>query len=603
MATISSPTSNEQFSEVSKGFLGSKSIFLPYIIAIIAQAPLLLWYFSKLWRQPHYQFFPFALLMVGVYAYLRWPRNISQPFIERRSSKILFWVGVVFGIAGALFAHDWFCAASLVALLTSLFAMTRDGEEHGKTLFVLGLPLLSILMLPNNYDRSLITFLQHCSADVSSSYLDLLNFKHYSPGTTLNFPARNYDVERACSGVQSFFLLMFCATWMIVSLRRHWFRGILLLLAAGFWAVFMNSIRILAIPIADIMFGIDIGSGLAHDILGYTAMLIAIGLILSTDQLLEFLFGRNQTVEDERQANWFQRKVLRKSSTPRPEETLDKRTPVGSWFRTSTMIGAVVLCGFGILQFIDFARSMGQSNLQIRVFSSNVIIDLEDEAMPTEIKSQGEEVTFHWTKLKYDRKDRTRGSDFGQRSDSWFYRSRNSASRLACQASLDQTFPGWHELTACYLSKGWTIKPGARVKKEATLTTEDGDELKWSYIEVEMVQPITSQQALLLFSFTDAAGVPFDAPIEWGKLRYYYEAAKNRLLHSVRAKLFRGEAYQMQVFAVGPTEFSSLQKEEIRSQYLQIRSEMRNAVLKYGDEDFSGASSEDQESSSENSEN
>jgi exosortase len=584
-------TASETKAEVAQPVAGDTwnrygKVLLPYVIAIGAQLPLLIYYFSRLWGRPHYQFFPFALIMVAVFAAIRWPRHLEQPFFSSKLSNFLFWLGIVLGIAATLFSESWFAAASMVSLMTSLFARTKDGEVSGHSLIVLGLPLLIVLMPPNNLDFQIITTLQQVSARISSWFLDLLNFKHYSPGTTLNFPEHQYEVERACSGVQSFFTLMFCTSFMIISFRRPFFRSVVLLISAAFWAVFMNSVRILTIPVADILFNVKLIEGLPHDLLGYAAMLVAVLLILSTDQLLEYFFGRSsERVDDEQQVSWFRGRILGQRTTSESRKKKDAR-PVSTFTRRMALAGSLVVLALGALQFYDYARSLSQQRTRVRAFSTNVIVDVDREAMPDTIassipdESSGESRELVWQQAEYDRTDRTRGSDFGQRSDTWTFRSNSG---LMVRASLDQTFPGWHELTTCYRNLGWEINPGARVKKSVEFTDENGEVTEWSYIECEMKDPTTGQTGFLLFSFSDANGTPFDAPIEWGNLRSFYERAKNRLFHSLRATLFRGEAYQMQVFALSQGRFQPELKEEIRSQYFQVRQAMRRALRKYGD--------------------
>ena len=172
------------------------------------------------------------------------------------------------------------------------------------------------------------------------------------------------------------------------------------------------------IPIADILFDINLMEGLPHDMLGYTAMLIAVGLILSTDQLLEFMFGRSsQSVDDEKHLNRLQRSIARiRPSTDRENR---KYSPVSSAFQRIAIAGSIAVLILGSLQFYDFARSMTQSQTRIRAFSTNVIIDVDKKAMPNTIESEIDDRRFLWSQTDYDRKDRTRGSDFGQRSDSW----------------------------------------------------------------------------------------------------------------------------------------------------------------------------------------
>ena len=122
---------------------------------------------------------------------------------------------------------------------------------------------------------------------------------HDMPGTVLIFPGqKEYFVEEACSGVQSLFTLLFCAGAYSVWRRYSLGRILLMLLAASGWAVLMNSLRILAIPMAEIHLGIDLVSGWKHEALGYTALILAILMLLSTDRLFSILLTPLQLDED-----------------------------------------------------------------------------------------------------------------------------------------------------------------------------------------------------------------------------------------------------------------------------------------------------------------
>ncbi|MGI9517410.1 MAG: exosortase U, partial [Pirellulaceae bacterium] len=257
--------------------------------------------------------------------------------------------------------------------------------------------------------------------------------------------------------------------------------------------------------------------------------------------------------------------------------------PVSQVFKTTAMVGAVVMLLFGVVQFVDFLRAYNLPRKQIRLFSKTVIVDLDSKAMPETIETQvDEDTTFRWQLLGYSRMDRPHGSDFGERSDRWRYRSLNSG--MLVHSSLDQTFPGWHELTTCYRNMGYELA-SLRQKKTESFVNEDGETLDWTYVEVELIDPALSKRGFLLFSFTDSVGIPYEAPIEWSNIRAFWERAKNRLNYNVRSTLFRGEAYQMQVFVESPYDFTPDQKDEIRNQYFQARIAMRKALLKYGDID------------------
>jgi exosortase len=552
-------------------------ILLPYLVAIVAQLPLLLPYFSSLWMRPHYQFFPIALLMVAAFAWIRWPRKEADPVFASQFSAILFWIAIGFGLLGTVFAEGWFSAVSMSLLLTSLFARTRDGEFPNRSLIAVALPLFVIISLPNNLDFRLITWLQLVSSQLSSAYLDLLGFRHYAPGTTLNFPDQSYEVERACSGVQSFFTLVFCATFIIVSFRRGVIRGIVLILSATFWAILMNSVRIMIIPIAQSLFQLDLKEGLPHELLGYGVMLFACAMLLSTDQLIEYLFGRRDIDSLGTTRSRFSFLRFGKDN----DEVV--RQPVTPLFRKSLLAGAVLMLVFGAFQLSDVVRSLRHPEYRVRFFDSNQIIDVAADCLPTTIESTADGKNYEWRSIRHEREDRTRGSDLGQRSDLWTFVSRTG---MAAQISLDQPFPGWHELTTCYKNVGWQIA-SMRRKFSEPITMENGETAEWTYVEVGLENTDSLQHGWLMFCFCDRNGEPVEAPIEWDGLRSFIERAKNRLSYRIRSNLFRGQSYQMQVFVPSLKPLNEEQKEEVRNQFFEIRKMLRSALLKYRETDAS----------------
>lgn len=552
-------------------------VAIPYVVAIVAQVPLLLLYFSLLWLRPHYQFFPIALVMVVAFAWIRWPRHEPDPFFASKSSSVMFWIAIMFGIAGSIFAHGWFSAMSMSLLITSLFARTRDGEFPNRTLIGVAIPLFVIISLPENLDYRLITWLQLISSQLSSSYLDLLGFKHYAPGTTLNFPDHAYEVERACSGVQSFFTLVFCATFIIVSFRRRWVRGLLLILSAIFWAILMNSVRIMTIPIAQSLFDLDLKGGLRHELLGYAVMLFACAMLLSTDQLLEYLFGRRDIESiGARHTPWFFNRKI-------DDDEKVERSAVTPLFRKALIGSSVLMLVLGIFQMSDVVRSLNNPDYRVRFFDTNQIIDVDGKCLPDSILSSSGDNKYEWKNIRHERSDRTRGSDLGQRSDLWTFVSRTG---MAIQVSLDQPFPGWHELTTCYQNVGWKVA-SLRRKFSEPITLESGETVKWTFVEIGLEHTDSLQHGWLMFCFCDSNGEPVEAPIEWDGLRSFFERAKNRLSYRIRSSLFRGQSYQMQVFVPSLKPLPDEQKEEVRNQFFEIRKQIRSALLKYREPDAS----------------
>jgi len=559
---------------------GAGKVLIPYLIIILAQLPLLLLYYKNLWQRPYYQSFIFAFIALGVFLYLWWPRHVAEPFRKNRSGSFFLWTGVFFAFLATIFVTPWFAACSTICLLGSLLARTLH-VENGKSLLPLVLLLVVFLQPPVDFDfdtvhgdRDLVTKLQQLSSRVSSYFLDIFSYSHLLEGTTIlmanpgaDSAIKSYNVEEACSGVQSFFTLLFVTSFWIVLFRRPWFRGLLLLISAIFWAVFMNIIRILFIPIADLTFGMDLSSGVAHMLWGYVALAIGILMVLSTDQLLIFLLGPvdDQSISTEDESRFGIARFWNRVIAGNTRGRLAKRSPLGPRQIRSLWIVAGVMVLFGMLQAVDVVRSMTQGG---RFFDFDPTMAITNDVAPDRIGDQSNP----WIKTQYSFEDRVRSSDLGQRSDSWVYQS----PRHTIIASLDQTFPGWHELTTCYKIAGWQFYgEQARVKQ-----SPEGEESveKWPYIKAHFVNS-TGQHGFLLFSLFDRFGEPFDAPSSWGNLSSFFLRVRNRLSHRIRARLFHGEGYQVQIFVRTNQPLEAEEEQQLIDNYLVFRETIRSQFV------------------------
>jgi hypothetical protein len=232
--------------------------------------------------------------------------------------------------------------------------------------------------------------------------------------------------------------------------------------------------------------------------------------------------------------------------------------------RTFLWVASGLMVAFGMWQLTDVQRSFAETDdLLVRFFDNDVTVDFEKGDMP--------ELVDSWKQVRYEMQDRSIGSDLGQRSDVWQFESPNIP---AVVASLDQTFPGWHELTTCYTNQGWKLVENGRVRKYPSDLMDVPEGEQWSYIEAKF-EKNTGEKGYLLFSHFDAFGEGMNAPENWGTLNSFLIRAKNRMSHRIRAQLFQGEAYQVQVFL---TTFNDLDDEQIREvnlRYLEIREQIR----------------------------
>ena len=100
----------------------------------------------------------------------------------------------------------------------------------------------------------------------------------------------------------------------------------------------------------------------------------------------------------------------------------------------------------------------------------------------------------------------------------------------------------------------------------------------WELVEARFEKP-TGEKGYLLFSHFDAFGEGLEVPRQWGTLNAFLTRAANRLSHRIRARLLRGEAYQVQVFLTSYNEFDPDLLREARQRYLTIRQEIRERFL------------------------
>ena len=621
MTSIENSETPASTTPAAAGRVGSEKngmgILLPYLIAIGVQIPMLLLYFGDLWQRPHYQTFVVAILASLGLALYRWPFDARRPFHRSKISDFLFVAGLLSALLGAMFVEPWFVAASVMSIVASLFARTLD-KESLTNLWPCALPLFVFLKLPCNFDVQLITKLQQYSAIYTSRLLDLAGLGHHMNGVVIKIPGlQDYGVEEACSGIQSFFTLMLVATIFLVASRRIrvpklglgvmaltaaailfvlrvallsspflidlstvmiaglflfslvGFQSAALLVSAVFWAVFMNTLRILLIPLAEHFFQIDLASGISHDILGYSVLALGILLILSTDQFLQFLFGPVDTTDDGRDIGGgiskFWNNIISGGSR---EEQLEeakklqlKREPVSAGGKKLIWIMTFMIVALGLFQTFDVYRSWSHDDFGLRFFDDDMIVDFEKQDMP--------EAFGNWKQVDYQPQNRHTAADHGQRSDTWQFRSpTHSCSAIA---SLDQPFPGWHELTVCYRNQGWKMTSRDRVENAG----EDDD---WPYI-VASFKKDTGERGFLVFSLFNSFGGGFDAPKKYGNWEWFVYAAQNRLAHRVRAQLFQGETYQAQLFSTSFNEYDEELKAELVSTHVQMRNRLRTKFL------------------------
>ncbi len=511
------------------------------LVGLLSTVPYALVYLKNLWELPHYQFFPLLLAAVGYLLHQRLGGHFTGNWSHRALCAVLLAGGILGVLCATVFASPWMGFFGFTMCFASWLGGRTDSES-GRSLLYLALPILLIWQPPYNSiitaDTVLIQKLQTASARLSSQWLDILGYPHHQPGTVLEFAGKSFGVAEACSGIQSFFAVVCIGALLSVVFRRGALHTLCLLGTSPFWAVLMNTIRITLIPVAYASLDIDLSHGLLHDLLGYFTMGLALVLMLSTDELLLKL---GEVVPTSILSQW------QPSSSKECSKDDKKSIPGSSWVYAAVALPFIASCG---IQCYDVSESWGRQRRVIDFFRGAPPLGM----MP----SDGPDNLLGWPRTEYIQTNRERGNDdLGQRSDMWYY----EAPFGEVTASFDQMFPGWHELTRCYHSVGWTAQ-------QRTVDMDESSD-RWPFVTVQLQRD--REFGFLIFSLINRSGTPLTPPGDFNYWTILRERLAGRITPAVRGAIFGISAYQVQVFVPSYKPLSEAEMEQTKERFLAVR--------------------------------
>jgi exosortase len=427
-----------------------KSLPAPVLCALavlaLAHVPLLVAHFRLLSLKPHYEFYPLVFLGAAVLAIPAWRlfRAGSAPSpIERKVGLILLGLNWLMLLAAAAIESPWVGMVSFWELLIAV-ALLSGGAPVLRAAVPGLIFLLIIIPPPLNLDGKLVTSLQVLTSKVSGRVLDYIPVIHFSEGNTVEIAGKKYFVDKACSGINSLFSTLAVTLFYILWTGTNWLRSIrpwvwaiLLLLAAVFWDVIANIIRVSFIVWLDSKFAIDLskdgwnweqGSFYQHTMLGFALFGLTLLMVASTDRFLKFLGTAVRWGEE-------------------PSATPDAVAAPSSGPRASAISwGAVmpVVAAYGVLAVVQFGERQFRVAITeppyVQAYNSWTV-----DSMPAEIDSWQRQSEFTFE---------SRDSDnfFGAHSRTWRYQAKNG---LTAVVSFDYPFPEWHDLRMCYKGIGW----------------------------------------------------------------------------------------------------------------------------------------------------
>ncbi len=566
MSTLSAPTKTVSSGIAPGGWLtGDRWILVVHVAALLLNLPLLAIYFRELMQQPHYQFAPFVLAFAAMYIYVR-----RSEFSRIRFSARGVWANafLLLALPFVLFANlrfdPEFAGIGCFFIAASLLARTRD-RETGESMLPLAFALALIVRLPFGLDNRMITGLQRLTSQIASRVLDLFGVNHLLSGNVIRMENRPFMVEEACGGIQSFFLLLFCALAWVAWSRRGLLRSILLIMAAVAWAIICNSARVLTICASHAWWNVDLASGIPHVLTGYFFMFLAIGLLISTDFLLEFMFGRGEALENVRRSRLSI--VLFGGRHHRAESSSTGILPL-------MVSKPLIFCGCLLLAVVAVIPlfAAGPAVLYRQLTKKYVVREVSAAALPEAMNvSLAQGGNMDWTREKYEVEQRERNSEWGSRSSRWVMKSSNFSPPMELTISLDYPFSGWHELTGCYRGNGWVME------KREILASEFAPD--WHVVVGRFRLP-TGLNGLLMFSMFDEDGQPVQTVVDDVRRMNFIQrsvAALQKRLNKEYGPL--PQTYQVQVFIDTVEELNDDAIKVLLENYVRFREMIRHSVV------------------------
>ena len=417
---------------------------------LVGLLPFLMKYCRAMWYQSLYQYFPFLLAAVFGLAYARFDRRIRLP--SHWFSKTATLVALVAMTAAAMLGSSWLGAIAFSLATAGFLASQRN--LGGRSLGYLAVPMLMFIRAPLLGTYTVMNRLQKVTTRSGSVILDVLGIIHDYRANTIELVNKSLFVAEACSGVQSLFTMCFLTLLLWAYRQRPYLLIPVYLIFAFFFAVVGNVIRVTSIAVAEAWFAFDLTEGVTHELVGYAALAIAAGMMVSLDHVLGLLPWMNRT---EQQLGVHQR-FLKKSN----EESVDSSTTAN--------LGEVKRSDFGFQD--SFRRLTTPAKLSVilslacgaAMFSWMLLrgtdtrpVVARDKVLfePKSNFLSGLDAPIRVVNHEHRRDAHAdRNARHGMNSDSW----QCGINATQGQFLLSQPYMGWHELTICYRALDWKMK-------------------------------------------------------------------------------------------------------------------------------------------------
>lgn len=525
---------------------GSGAISLATWIVATASAawmlvPLLIEYGEQLWTAEHYRFYP---LLLGAVGWLAWRRSRSPDQNGSRQSgwvRGTLWCVAVLVLAAAALASSPFGAAVALLLLVAAALYEWRGTWAIRTYLPVAGVLLLILRPPFGWDQKMIVAMQRSATSWASGVLDLGGVRHLADGVVIRLPERDFFVDEACSGVHSLFATLAFVAVFAVATRRGALKSLLLFVAAVFWVLVANTLRVIAVVVLSTRYELPVLDGAGHETLGVLVFAFVIGLVLSTDRLLLFLF-------------------------PQREQLLAVTAPAGFKRASAAAQGAAVrgrsfplaiatlfvLIAAGVTMLPAQATPRSSSPFSL----AQGLRPVPREALPATWNG--------WKQVAFQLREREKDDPAGEISRIWTYHK----GRLVTAVSIDGPFDAWHDTEVCYHGLGYTTQSCDDVE------VHDGSAVPAEFTELSMTSG-SGQHGYVLFMAYDTNGQALRPPASRNaSVARFVAAWRQRMAGEAPSDPLQGRVYQVQLFSENRLNFTAAEREELTHLFHHMRREI-----------------------------
>ena len=279
---------------------------------------------------------------------------------------------------------------------------------------------------------------------------------------------------------------------------------------------------------------LPVSEGWLHELVGWLAFGVALGLIASTDALLLFLLGCGPRTDED------------KGVAPPVRHRVGERLPAFMLTALSGWPVIIAFCGMAFFQLATWGFGHGLSAPSTPTLGEQL---LPEHAGP-------------WQRVGYDVVNRHRRfHELGASSQVWRFEGSHGDKLLV---SLDYPFSGWHDVVYCYKTQGW-VPVGPSLA---------GDGAFYTTVQLAAAD---GRRGYLWFGAFDAGGR--DQPIKTLSVRLRDRLDDLlRLSRSGSRKGVQLPVYQVQLFLECFHQLSADEKHQTEELFLDARERLRNAL-------------------------